>query len=50
MINLTMKVFATNLKRCHQYNVVLAITGVIRGKSQTKLYKELGLDSSKFRR
>ena len=34
----------------YQYNAALAITGAIRGTSQTKLYKELGLESLKFRR
>ena len=33
-----------------QYNVALAITGAIRGTSQTKLYVELGLESVKARR
>ena len=33
-----------------QYNAALAITGSIRGTSQTKLYNELGLESVKFRR
>ena len=33
-----------------QYNVVLAITGAIKGISQTKLYKKLGLEPLKFRR
>ena len=33
-----------------QYNAALAITGAIRGISQTKLYNELGLESLKFRR
>ena len=33
-----------------QYNAALAITGAIRGTSQTKLYHELGLESLKFRR
>ena len=33
-----------------QYNAALAITGAIRGTSQTKLYSELGLESLKFRR
>ena len=28
-----------------QYNAALAITGAIRGTSQTKLYRELGLES-----
>ena len=34
----------------YQYNAALAITGAIRGTSQTKIYKELGLESLKFRR
>ena len=33
-----------------QYNAALAITGAIRGTSQTKLYNKLGLESLKFRR
>ena len=33
-----------------QVNAALAITGAIKGTSQTKLYKELGLESLKFRR
>ena len=33
-----------------QYNAALAITGAIRGTSQTKLYVELGLESLKARR
>ena len=33
-----------------QYNVSLAITGVIRGTSQEKLYQELGLESLRSRR
>ena len=32
-----------------QYNVVLAITGTISGTSQINLYKELGLESLRFR-
>ena len=32
------------------YNAVLAITGAIRGTSQIKLQKELGLESLRFRR
>ena len=32
-----------------QYNAALAITGAIKGTSYTKLYKELGLESLKFR-
>ena len=34
----------------YQYNVALAITGAIRDTSQTKIYKDLGLESLKFRR
>ena len=30
-----------------QYNAALAIAGTIRGTSQTKLYRELGLESLK---
>ena len=33
-----------------QYNAALAITGAMRGTSQSKLYNELGLKSLKFRR
>ena len=33
----------------YQYNAALAITGAIRDTSQTKIYKELGLESLKFR-
>ena len=33
-----------------QYNAVLAITRAIKGTSQVKLYKELGLESLKLRR
>ena len=33
----------------YQYNTALATTGAIRGTSQTKIYKELGLESLKFR-
>ena len=33
-----------------QYNAALAITGAIKGTSQLKTYKELGLESLKFRR
>ena len=33
-----------------QDNVALAITGAIKGTSQLKIYKELGLESLKFRR
>ena len=35
---------------CIQYNAALATTGAIKGRSQSKLYKELGLGSFKFRR
>ena len=33
-----------------QYNAALAITGAIKGTSQDKLYKELGLETLRFRR
>ena len=33
-----------------KYNAALAITGAIKGTSQLKIYKELGLESIKFRR
>ena len=32
-----------------QYNAALAITGVIKGTSQSKLYNQLGFESLKFR-
>ena len=41
--------FCSKIERI-QYNAPLAITGAIRGTSQTKLYNELGLESLKFRR
>ena len=41
--------FSNKLELC-QYNAALAITGTIRGTSTTKLYKELGLESLRFRR
>ena len=41
--------FCSKIERM-QYNAALAITGAIRGTSQTKLYHELGLESLKFRR
>ena len=41
--------FCTKIEHI-QYNVALAITGAIKGTFQTKLYKELGLQSLKFRR
>ena len=41
--------FCNKIERL-QYNVALAVTGAIRGTSQTKLYNELGLESLKFRR
>ena len=34
----------------YQYNAALATAGAIRDISQTKIYKELGLESLKFRR
>ena len=43
------KSFCNKIERV-QYNAALAITGNIRGTSQTKLYHELGLESLKFRR
>ena len=41
--------FCKNLENVH-YNAALAITGAIKGTSQVKLYKELGLESLKLRR
>ena len=41
--------FCTKIERI-QYNAALAITGEIRGTSPIKLYKELGLESLRFRR
>ena len=41
--------FCSKIERVH-YNAALAITGAIRGISQTKLYHVLGLESLKFRR
>ena len=41
--------FCSKIERI-QCNAALAITGAIRGTSQTKLYNELGLESLKFRR
>ena len=41
--------FCHKLESC-QYNAALAIAGAIRDISQTKIYKELGLESLKFRR
>ena len=41
--------FCTKIEHM-QYNAALGITGAIKGTSQTKLYKELGLESLKFRR
>ena len=41
--------FCTKIERI-QYNAALAITGAIRGASEIKLYKELGLEFLKFRR
>ena len=43
------KSFCTKIEHI-QYNAALAITGAIKGTSQTKLYKDLGLESLKFRR
>ena len=41
--------FCTKIEHI-QYNTALAIIGVLKGTSQTQLYKELGLESLKFRR
>ena len=43
------KSFSNKIERV-QYNAAHAITGAIRGTSQTKLFNELGLESLKFRR
>ena len=32
-----------------QYKAALAITGIIKGKSQAKLHKEIGLGTLRFR-
>ena len=39
-----------NMIEIVQYNAALAITGAIKGTSQLKIYKELGLESLKCRR
>ena len=41
--------FCNNLEKL-QYNAALAVTGAIKGISKLKIYEELGLESSKFRR
>ena len=38
-----------NMIKRVQYNAALAVTGAIKGTSQLKIYKELGLESPKFR-
>ena len=43
------EIFCTKIERI-QHNVSLAITGAIKVTSHTKLYKELGLESLKFKR
>ena len=43
------KSFCTKIEHI-KYNAALAITGAIKGTSQTKLHKELGLECLKFRR
>ena len=48
-VQLNNESFCTKIERI-QYNAALAITGAVKGTSQTKLYKELGLTSLKFRR
>ena len=40
--------FCTKIERI-QCNAILAVTGAIRGTSQIKVYKELGLESLRFR-
>ena len=47
IINPIMKASGIELKRCNAM-LLLEITGTIRGTSQTKIYKELGLESLKF--
>ena len=49
MTNQIMKVSIKKIERI-QYNAALAITGSIQEASQSRLYKELGLESLKFRR
>ena len=44
-----MKVFVPKLRACRNIDA-LAITGAVRGISQIKLYKELGLESLRIRR
>ena len=41
--------FLSKIER-RKYNASLAITGAIKGTSHAKLYKELGLESLRFRR
>ena len=41
--------FCNKIERV-QYNAAIAITGAIRGRSQTKLYNKYGLELLKFRR
>ena len=41
--------FCNNLEK-FQYNAALAITGTIKGTSKLKMYEELDLESSKFRK
>ena len=49
MTNLIMKVCAKQLEVYIQYKAVLAIIEPIKGTYQAKLYKELGLETLKFR-
>ena len=49
MTNRIMKLLHKKIERI-QYNATLAITGAIKGTSQSKLYCELGFESLKFRR
>ena len=50
MTRLIMKVFVPKSKVYSTMLPLLYITGAIKATAQTKLYKELGLESLKFRR
>ena len=49
---MTIQIMKVSIKKIEriQYNAALAITGSIQVASQSRLYKELGLESLKFRR
>ena len=47
MTNLTMEFFVKKLES-NQYNAAIAVTRAVRGRSQTKIYKEMGLETLKF--